>query len=63
LGPADAAFQNTGLERSQALADDLAYFKEKYGLTPKPAGADSPGRVREMATINMSVLATIGKHP
>ena len=29
-----AAFRNTGLERSAPLAQDIAWFKETYGLEP-----------------------------
>lgn len=32
---ADAKFQNTGLERSQALADDIAWYTQHYNL-PQP---------------------------
>ena len=36
-------FRNTGLERSQALAQDVRWFKEKYGMEPTETGADGPG--------------------
>lgn len=40
---ADAKFQNTGLERSQALAEDIAWYTEQFKL-PQPVIADSgPG--------------------
>ena len=38
-----APFRNTGLERSQALAQDVRWFKEKYGLDPVDTGDDGPG--------------------
>ncbi len=41
---ADAAFQNTGLERSKALAEDIAWFKQTYGLDPPALKEDGPGR-------------------
>ncbi|KAJ9534920.1 hypothetical protein QJQ45_029589 [Haematococcus lacustris] len=41
--PEYAPLRNTGLERSQALAADLEWFKQQYGLEVPPAGPDSPG--------------------
>ncbi len=50
-----ASFQHTGLERGAALARDLAWFQETFGLVPPPPSADSPGAVyaallRQMAS-------------
>ena len=36
-------FRNTGLERSQALAEDVRWFKEKYAMEPTETGDDGPG--------------------
>jgi len=36
-------FQNTGLERSAALAADIAWFKEAYGMEPAELSAEGPG--------------------
>lgn len=38
-----APFRNSGLERSAALAADIAWFKQTYGLVPGPVTADGPG--------------------
>ena len=38
-----APFRDTGLERSRALAQDVRWFKEKYGLEPAETGDDGPG--------------------
>ncbi len=43
LPPADARFQNTGIERSAALEKDIAWFRETYGLEPPPVTEDGPG--------------------
>lgn len=37
---ADAEFRNTGLERAESLAKDLAWFKEQGYTIPEPS---SPG--------------------
>lgn len=37
---ADKNFQNTGLERSAALAADIAWFKEAYVRAPTPTPPD-----------------------
>jgi len=42
--PEYAKFQNTGLERSQPLAADVAWFKETYGLTAPQPEEDGPGQ-------------------
>ena len=47
-------FRDTGLERSQALAEDVRWFRERYGLEPAETGDDGPGaryaaRLRELA--------------
>ena len=52
-----APFRNTGLERSEALAEDVRWFKEKYNLEPKETGDDGPGgryaaKLRELAAAN-----------
>jgi hypothetical protein len=39
----DARFRATGLERSAALAADIAWFKEAHGLSPAPLDEDGPG--------------------
>lgn len=41
--PDYARFQNTGLERSQALDQDIQWFDSQYGLQPKPLTEDGPG--------------------
>jgi hypothetical protein len=41
--PTDARFKSTGLERAQALAADLAWFKETYGLDAPALEEDGPG--------------------
>jgi len=38
-----AEFRSTGLERSERLARDIAFFKEEYGLEPSPIKDDGPG--------------------
>lgn len=40
---ADANFQNTGLERSAALASDLAYMQQQHKLPPPVVKEDGPG--------------------
>lgn len=42
--PEYAAFQNTGLERAQALAKDLEWFKATYGIDAPAVQEDGPGR-------------------
>jgi hypothetical protein len=37
------ALQATGLERSQVLVKDLAWFKETYGLDAPELKEDGPG--------------------
>lgn len=37
-----AAFRNSGLERSAALSQDIAWFNSEYGLVPQPMNGDSP---------------------
>jgi heme oxygenase len=39
----DALFQHTGLERTQPLDEDLAWFKATYNITPPTPAADGPG--------------------
>lgn len=41
--PDFAKFQNTGLERSEALRRDIAWFKEEFGLEPANPTEDGPG--------------------
>mmetsp|Transcript_13341 Transcript_13341/g.32593 ORF Transcript_13341/g.32593 Transcript_13341/m.32593 type:complete len:273 (-) Transcript_13341:586-1404(-) len=41
--PEYAAFRGTGLERSAALAKDLAWFKATYGIEPPKPATDGPG--------------------
>jgi hypothetical protein len=41
---ADAKFQSTGLERSAALAADIAWFREQYGLPAPELKEEGPGR-------------------
>ena len=41
---ADARFQNTGLERSGALAEDIAWMQQEYSLEPLEILEDGPGR-------------------
>ena len=41
---ADARFQDTGLERSAALAKDIDWFKQTYGLEAPEAEEDGPGQ-------------------
>lgn len=36
-------FQNTGIERSAALEQDIRWFKETYGLEPPATADDGPG--------------------
>ena len=36
-------FRDTGLERTQSLAEDVRWFKEKYGLEPVETGDEGPG--------------------
>jgi len=36
-------FQNTGLERVEALEKDIAWFNETYDMVPQPLKADGPG--------------------
>jgi len=43
LRAAVAEFRSTGLERSERLARDIAFFKEEYGLEPSPIKDDGPG--------------------
>ena len=45
LCPADARFQNTGLERSAGLADDIAWMQQEYDLAPAQPSEDGPGKV------------------
>ncbi len=42
--PTDAQFQNTGLERSAALAADLQWFESTYGIKAPTPQEDGPGR-------------------
>jgi hypothetical protein len=39
----DAKFQDTGLERSAALASDLAYMQQQHKLPPPEIKEDGPG--------------------
>lgn len=41
--PEYAKFQHTGLERSAALAADLQYMQQQYGLPPPVVQEDGPG--------------------
>lgn len=41
---ADARFQNTGLERSAALSEDITWMQQEYGLSPVELSEDGPGR-------------------
>ncbi len=43
--PADARFQNTGLERSAGLAEDIAWMQQEYSLAPAKPSEDGPGQV------------------
>jgi heme oxygenase len=36
-------FQDTGIERSAALAKDIQWFQDTYGLEPPPITEDGPG--------------------
>ena len=40
---ADTGFQNTGLERAAALAQDIAWMQQQYDLTAEPVQEDGPG--------------------
>lgn len=42
--PAYARFRKTGLERSAALAKDIAWFESTYGLKAPELAADGPGK-------------------
>lgn len=51
---ADAKFQKTGLERSQALADDIAWYTQQFNLPQPVVTEDGPGmqyakHLRELA--------------
>ena len=41
---ADARFQNTGLERSAGLSEDIAWMQQEYSLAPVQLSEDGPGR-------------------
>ena len=43
LCAADARFQSTGLERSAALAEDIAWMQQEYALPATQPGDDGPG--------------------
>ena len=43
LCAADARFQNTGLERSAALAEDIAWMQQEYALPATEPAEDGPG--------------------
>ena len=43
LCAADARFQNTGLERSAALAEDIAWMQQEYALPAIGPADDGPG--------------------
>ncbi|CAL8470900.1 g10442 [Coccomyxa elongata] len=42
--PEYARFQNTGLERSAALSEDITWMQQEYGLPPVELSEDGPGR-------------------
>lgn len=46
--PEYAKFQNTGLERSAALAADLAWLQQEYGLPAASVAEDGPGHTYAM---------------
>jgi heme oxygenase (biliverdin-producing, ferredoxin) len=39
----DAKFRNTGLERTAALTQDLAFMASEYGVSPPEPQSDGPG--------------------
>lgn len=41
--PADAKLANTGLERGEALAKDIAYMQQQWGLQAHAPAAEGPG--------------------
>jgi heme oxygenase len=41
---ADAKFQNTGLERTQALRDDIQWMQQTYNLPAPAVEGDGPGK-------------------
>ncbi|CAL5228825.1 g12026 [Coccomyxa viridis] len=43
--PDYARFQNTGLERSAGLAEDIAWMQQEYSLAPAKPSEDGPGQV------------------
>lgn len=49
-------FQNTGLERVAALKQDIAWFKETYGMEPTPISAEGCGS--EYATLLKDLSAS-----
>ncbi len=53
---ADASFRNTGLERSKALAADLAWFKQTHGLDAPVLAEDGPGARLWHAVVRCRVL-------
>jgi len=44
LRGADELFRNTGLERSAALEQDIAWMQQEFGLAPVSLSDDGPGR-------------------
>ncbi|EIE20258.1 heme oxygenase-like protein [Coccomyxa subellipsoidea C-169] len=42
--PEYARFQNTGLERSAGLSEDIAWMQQEYSLAPVQLSEDGPGR-------------------
>ena len=40
---ADAKFRNTGLERSERLAQDISWLQQTYDLSSPELTADGPG--------------------
>lgn len=41
--PADKQLTNTGLERSEPLAKDIAYMQQQWGMEAPVAAEDGPG--------------------
>ena len=51
---ADARFQNTGLERSAALSEDITWMQQEYGLSNVELSDDGPGRAYSRCHADLS---------
>ncbi len=68
---ADARFQNTGLERSAALSEDITWMQQEYGLSPVELSEDGPGRAYsrchsvfpELIQLKHTLTANLVSHP